>query len=153
MSRQKLRGEKRLKFDHIGVVAKTLRDGRSVLASTFEITGWTDEFCDPVNGVCVQFCKDSSGICYEVIAPLGDQSPVKGALSARRNILNHVAYLVSDLPAESSRLRSAGARSTGRPKPAVAYAGRRIQFFVTPMHLIIEMIEAPNHQHTFGPLF
>src|SRR5580658_9990519 len=120
----------RMKFDHIGIVAETLKAGRSAMADSFEITGWTGEFCDTLNGVFVQFCLDSSGICYELVAPLGDQSPVKAALSARRNILNHVAYLVSDLSAESQRLRSAGGIPIGSPKPAVAYAGRRIQFFV-----------------------
>jgi methylmalonyl-CoA/ethylmalonyl-CoA epimerase len=138
-----------VKFDHIGMVTNTLLDGRMILASTFEITGWTSEFCDPINGVFVQFCIDSSGICYELIAPLGDKSPVRGALDSRSNILNHVAYLVSDLSTEHKRLRSAGAIPIGHPNPAVAYDGSRIQFFVTPMRFILELIEAPSHQHAF----
>ena len=37
------------------------------------------------------------------------------------------------------------------PKPAIAYGGRRIQFFVTPMRFIVELIEAPYHRHEFAP--
>ena len=37
---------------------------------------WTDEFADPVNHVYVQFGRDTSHICYELIAPLDDEAPV-----------------------------------------------------------------------------
>lgn len=132
-------------FDHIGIVTEDLKSGRSALASIFDIVGWSDEFRDPVNCVFVQFCRDSSGICYELIAPLGDHSPVSTALRTRRNILNHVAYLVPDLSAARDRLRDAGAIPTADPNPAVAYGGKQIQFFLTPMQFIVELIEASDH--------
>lgn len=138
-----------MRFDHIGVVAKTLQEGRAALESYFPIAGWTGEFTDSINGVFVQFCRDTSGVCYELVAPLGDRSPVHGALNAQHNIVNHVAYLVSDLSAEARRLQVAGAIPIGKPKSAIAYGGRRIQFFVTPMRFLVEIIEAPNHQHQF----
>ena len=134
-----------MKFDHIGVITKDLSSGRAALESFLEITGWSAEFPDPINGVFVQFCLDSSGTCYELIAPLGDHSPVTNALSSRRNILNHVAYLVPDLSAARERLRDAGAVPTGDPNPAIAYGGKPIQFFLTPMHFIVELIEATDH--------
>jgi methylmalonyl-CoA/ethylmalonyl-CoA epimerase len=138
-----------MKFDHIGIVARTLAEGRVLLEGIFEITGWTAEFCDPVNGVYVQFCRDTSKIVYEVIAPLGDHSPIQGALSTRTNILNHVAYTVANLSEEHARLRSNGVIGIGRPKPAIAYGGKRIQFFVTPARFILEIVEAPDHEHIF----
>jgi hypothetical protein len=36
---------------------------------------------------------------------------------------------------------------TGEPKPAIAYGGRRVQFFFTPLHMIVELIEALDHRH------
>lgn len=142
-----------MRFDHIGIVAPTLEQGRMTLECCLPIAAWTTEFSDPVNGVFVQFCRDSSGTCYELVAPLGDRSPVAGALKARHNILNHVAYLVDDLAAAEARLRRGGAVPAGKPQPAVAYSGRPIQFFITPLRFIVEMIEAPNHQHAFMPHF
>jgi methylmalonyl-CoA/ethylmalonyl-CoA epimerase len=136
-----------MRFDHIGILADDLQSGRAVLNQCFDIHHWTEEVQDDVNGVFIQFCRDSSEICYEVVAPLNDQSPVIEALTARRNILNHVAYLVCDLQAEAIRLRRAGTYAAGPPKPAIAYGGRRIQFFVTPLRFILELIEAPDHNH------
>jgi methylmalonyl-CoA/ethylmalonyl-CoA epimerase len=34
-------------------------------------------------------------------------------------------------------------------RPAIAYGGRLIQFFVAPSRLMIELIEAPEHEHRY----
>ena len=138
-----------MRFDNIGVAAPSLEEGRAALTAVIEIPRWTEEFTDPVNSVCIQFGADASGICYELIAPLGDDSPIAKALNTGRNILNHVAYLVPDLAQARERLRAAGAVATSEPHPAIAYKGGRIQFFVTPMRFIIELIEAPTHEHLY----
>jgi methylmalonyl-CoA/ethylmalonyl-CoA epimerase len=114
-----------------------------------EIPRWTKEFIDPVNRVYAQFGVDASGICYELIAPLGDDSPIAKALNTGKNVLNHVAYLVPDLALARERLRAAGAVPTSEPNAAIAYNGSRIQFFITPMRFIIELIEAPTHEHQY----
>jgi methylmalonyl-CoA/ethylmalonyl-CoA epimerase len=138
-----------LKFDHIGVAVPNLRKGRDHLSSTLGIDRWTEEIADEVNGVYVQFGTDRSGICYELIAPLGESSPIAQALKTKRGILNHVAYLVDDLDKQAEHLQGNGCFMAGPAKPAVAYGGRRIQFFVSPLRFIIELIEAPDHQHRF----
>jgi methylmalonyl-CoA/ethylmalonyl-CoA epimerase len=138
-----------LHFDHIGVVVRTLRTGRKYLSSLVGISEWTTEFRDPGIKVCVQFGRDRSGICYELIAPFGDDSPINNALKDHINILNHMAYLVSDLEAEAMRFRLAGAVPTGPAQPAVAYGGRRVQFFYTPLRFIIELIEDSDHRHDY----
>jgi methylmalonyl-CoA/ethylmalonyl-CoA epimerase len=140
-----------MQFDHIGVVVKTLRRGRDLLAPPLQITAWTREWEDPVNKVFVQFGYDQSGICYELIAPLGDASPVAQALKTKSRILNHVAYLVEDLAVEGERLRNASCFPIAEPSPAIAYGGRQIQFFMSPLSIIIELIEAPGHQHQLMP--
>ena len=140
-----------MRFDHLGVVVRNMARGRSQLAACVGVEAWTQEFRDPVNGVIAQFGRDGGGVCYELLEPLGDDSPVKAALTSRRAILNHVAYLVPDLTEGAARLRDAGCAATADPKPAIAYGGRRIQFFVTPLHFVMELIEAPNHEHAFSP--
>ena len=64
-----------MQFDHIGVVTATLAQGREALRAIFDIREWTVEFPDAVNKVHVQFGRDSSGICYELIAPMADDAP------------------------------------------------------------------------------
>jgi len=139
-----------MQFDHLGLVVKTLAKGRKVLAETLLIADWTEVFRDPVNGVVLQFGRDPSGMVYELLEPLDEASPVYPALSGGKAILNHVAYRVGDLAAEAERLRRAGTAPAAEPKPAIAYGGRRVQFFVTPLRFIVELIEAPAHEHLYS---
>lgn len=139
-----------LQFDHIGIVAASLRIGRLQLARILQIAEWTSEITDVRNGVRLQFGRDPSGVCYEVLEPLGSASPVAGALKENRAILNHVAYRVEDLNEAAEHMRAARCARTAEPRPAVAFGGQRIQFFVTPLRFIVELIEAPGHRHAFA---
>jgi len=141
-----------LQFDHLGLVVKSLAKGRGVLSAMLGVTRWTQEFCDPVNGVLLQFCRDPAGVCYELLEPLDETSPVYPALAGGKAILNHVAYRVEDLSAQGERLCRAGCAPTSAPKPAVAYGGRPVQFFVSPLRFVIELIEAPVHEHLYLPI-
>lgn len=136
-------------FDHIGVVVKSLEKGRRSLQQTLGIVAWTAELQDPINGVQVTFGRDPCGVVYELLAPLDAQSPVQAALQSRKNLLNHVAYLVPNLGEAAARMRAAGCMPTADPKPAIAYGNQMIQFFMTPLNIIVELIEAPGHQHNF----
>lgn len=138
-----------LQFDHLGLVVKTVAKGRTVLAKMLNIEMWTREFRDPINGVLLQFGRDPAGVCYELLEPLDASSPVYPALSGGKAILNHVAYRVADLAAHGERLRRAGCAPTSDPKPALAYGGKHIQFFVSPLRFVVELIEAPGHEHVF----
>lgn len=72
-----------LAFDHLGVVNKSLELGRKTLTEMLAITHWTNIFRGPANGVAVQFGVDRSGICYELLEPLDENSPVFSALIGR----------------------------------------------------------------------
>jgi methylmalonyl-CoA/ethylmalonyl-CoA epimerase len=138
-----------MKFDHIGVTASELATGRAMLETSIGIVAWTDPFRDVVNDVLVQFGHCECGICYELVAPLSERSPVRAVLSKRINVLNHVAYLVRDLSAQGTRLLAAGWAEVAPARPAIAYGGRPIQFFVSPSRLVLELIEAPDHAHVY----
>jgi methylmalonyl-CoA/ethylmalonyl-CoA epimerase len=139
-----------MKFDHIGIVVENMADGAGVLRATFGIEQWSPVFEDHGIGVSVQFGRDPSGICYELVAPLRADSPVSRALGEGVNIINHVAYLVGDLDSEARRLRKLGFFPASRPAEALAYDGARIQFFVSEMRMIVELIEAIDHRHAYA---
>jgi len=138
------------KFDHLGLVTKSLAKGRRGIGESLGVAGWTAEIEDPVNGVRLQFGRDRAGVVYELLEPLDEKSPVYPALTSGRAILNHVAYLVPDLAGAADVLCSGGAVPVSEPKPAIAYGGARIQFFVTSVRMIVELVEAPRHQHLFS---
>jgi len=131
-----------MKFDHLGVFVKSLDEGRAHFQKIFQIKTISDEFHDPLLGVSVQFLVDSSGVRYESVAPNGTYNPVDLVLKESKNILNHVAYRSSDFENELVRLRSAGCLPLGKPAPAVAFNGSRVVFLLTPLRLILEIIES-----------
>jgi methylmalonyl-CoA/ethylmalonyl-CoA epimerase len=136
-----------MKFDHLGLVVENLELGRVSLEQMLPIRAWTNEFVDPRNGVRCQFGQDADGFLFELLEPLGRDSPIARALKKGQAILNHIAYLVPDLAAGRDHLRAARCLPTGNPQPAVAYGGRPIQFFFAPLGFLIELIEAQEHRH------
>lgn len=135
-----------MRFDHIGVAAPDLSYGRDFLKTTLNITRWTEEYVDPGIGVIVQFgrAEDGSGPWYELVAPHGDRSPVAAAIKAGKNILNHVAYFVDNIEEAGAKLRENRCFPASEAMPAVAYRGQRVQFFISPMKFMIELIEGPD---------
>ena len=142
--------EVNMKFDHIGVTTGTLEAGRKLLELAIGVRAWTEAFEDISNDVWAQFGRDASGVCYELIAPRSDRSPILRVLGQKINVLNHVAYLVDDISAQGARLVDAGFVEAGPPRPGIAYGNRPIQFMVSPSRLIIELIEAPDHRHNYS---
>lgn len=130
-----------MRFDHIGLFVRELAFGRATLSELLPIVSWTEPVDDPVIKVCIQFGTDASGLRYELVAPLGPGGPVDQALATGNNLLNHVAYRVSDLDADLRRLRRRACVPTGAPKPAVAFGGRRVVFLLTPLRFILELVE------------
>jgi methylmalonyl-CoA/ethylmalonyl-CoA epimerase len=142
--------DKLMNFDHVGIVVTDIAEGQQLLTAMFGIRRWTKVFEDPGIGVYVQFGIGRDGPCYELIAPLGEDSPISVALKTGKGILNHLAYLVSDLEFVANGLMEAGCLPVGKAQPAVAYDGRLVQFFRSPAKFIVELIEAPDHQHPYS---
>jgi methylmalonyl-CoA/ethylmalonyl-CoA epimerase len=136
-------------FDHIGIVVAGLSLGRSILEVGYGVNCWTDEYSDAINDVWVQFGRDTMGICYELIAPLSSTSPVLRAQRQGTNITNHLAFKVQSLPDQREKLILHGFHPLADPKPAVAYGGAQIQFFLSPINSLIELVEAPSHRHLY----
>jgi methylmalonyl-CoA/ethylmalonyl-CoA epimerase len=140
-----------MKFDHIGITTADLPTGRALLEGSIQVQAWTREFRDELNDVWVQFGRCGAGICYELVAPLSPTSPIARVLSKKINVLNHLAYLVDDLPIHAARLMAMAFLPIATARPAIAYGGASIQFFVAPNRLMIELIGALDHQHSYYP--
>jgi methylmalonyl-CoA/ethylmalonyl-CoA epimerase len=140
-----------LQLDHLGVIAPDLDAARCFLERALSITRWTEVTSDPVLRVAVQFgTAEEGGLVYELIAPLGEESPISNALRSGKHILNHVAYLSADLTSSGEHLRTEGCWQAGPPLPALAYGGALVQFWISPLRFVIELIEKPGHRHAFA---
>lgn len=128
-------------FDHVGLFVADLDSGREKLAALLPIAHVSEAIDDAGMKVRVQFCTDTSGVCYELVAPFGEGNPVSGVLESGKAVLNHVAYRVADIKAEAARIRRQGAMPLGPARPAAAFGGRMVMFFLTPLHFIVELIE------------
>ena len=141
-----------MRFDHLGIVVPNLQIGRDHFFKIFGINNWTDEFFDELNGVYVQFGQSKEKLCYELIAPIDIKSPVYNVLSKKKNILNHIAYIVDAIDVCFEELLSNQFVPLGEPNKAVAYSLQRVQFFYSKdFGYILELIEAPNFYHDYNP--
>ena len=142
-----------MKFDHLGVVVPSLELGRDHFFKIYNIKEFTDEFTDELNGVYVQFCRDDKGVCFELVAPINDQSPICNALTKKVNTLNHIAYLVEDIDKQFSKALNDEFIVLGMPQKAIAYNMKKIQFFYSEKFgYCLELIESSRHAHVFHSL-
>ncbi len=133
-------------FHHIGIFVADIEQGYEKLARTLPITSREATIEDAGLKVKVAFCYDSSGMRYELVAPFGEGNPVSGVLASGKAILNHMAYTVPNLSAAAQTLRKEGAIPLGPARPALAFGGQAVMFFLTPLRFIIELIEAPHNK-------
>lgn len=149
-----LRNHALLTFDHIGVVTADIDRSARTLAAMFGATEQTIRYDDEVLGVSARFVRDPSGIVYELIAPLGQSSPVARALQTKTNLLNHVAYRTSSLKDSTDHLRDHGCIPVGPAKPGIVFGGAQIQFLLSELGFIVELIENLDfrYQFDFDPL-
>ena len=136
-------------FDHVGIVVRDLEQGFQSIRAFLPITLTTDRFDDQRLGVSVQFVRDESGVVFELIAPIGSSSPVAKIAASRSGVINQFAYCVENLSMAADYFRSNGAIPTAAPKPAVAFGGAFVQFFLAPEGFIVELIEAAGFSHRF----
>ncbi len=76
----------------------------------------------------------------ELVEPAEGMSPVREFLQ-KGGGLHHLCYEVDHLDSELAAFRSRRAVIAKRPKPAVAFAGRRIAWVLTAEKLLIELLE------------
>ena len=141
-----------LVFDHLGLIVSDLAAGRAFLEGSLGISHWSDVVDDDGLGVSVQFgaAPAGAGPVYELVAPRGQSSPIAGQLGRGKGVLNHLAYRTADLEASAAHLRETGCFATSEPQAAVAYGGALVQFWVSPLRFLIELIAKADHSHSLS---
>ncbi|MGN5138537.1 VOC family protein [Aeromonas sp. 164P] len=130
-----------MRFDHIGLVVPDLANGEAYCREVLGLSRFSTAVEDPLQRVWVQFVHDEHGLCYELVAPAGEDSPVTQVIKTRRNVINHLAYRVQSLQEGATRLREQRHLPLGPSQPAVAFGGAHVQFFLSPLGHIVELIE------------
>ena len=129
-------------FSHLGIAVPSIAQALSLYQEIFGYRVLSGPFDDPIQRVSV--CFIGTGIpgdmTIEIVAPLGDESPVNGLL-AKGVSAYHVCYEVDDVDQVLAEVRAKGCIVVGKPAPAVAFEGRRIAWFFTPVRQLVEVVE------------
>ena len=130
-----------MKIHHLGYAVSSIEKSIPV----FEILGWktsSDITDDVLRKVRIAFLeKDAKYI--ELVAPLGDDSPVQQALKQNKGVPTpyHICYEVESLDAARAELKQKGFMPFIMAAPAPAIDNRRVEWFFALNLGIIELVE------------
>ena len=131
------------RLHHVGFVVSEIAASMSGFLRSLGASWDGQVFEDPHQRVKVAFLGTRAGdMQIELIEPNGEDSPVQSFLRSRGGGLHHLCYEIQDLDAELTAMRAQGSLLVKRPKPAVAFGGRRIAWVLTPEKLLLELLEA-----------
>ena len=128
-------------FHHVGVAVSDIektaelyrRGGYRASAVTY----------DPVQQVDVCWLVRPGAPVVELLAPVGDDSPVRRTLDKNGVTPYHMCYRVQDLDAAVAALRAQRYVLVSRPAGAVALGGSRVCFLYHKDAGLVELAEAP----------
>jgi len=130
------------RFHHVGFVVPDIARGMEGFVRSLAAAWDGRVFEDPLQKVRVAFLAARPGDpLIELVEPVGEDSPVRRFLTDRGGGLHHVCYEVADLEEQMNDLKARGSTIVRRPRPAVAFGGRRIAWVVTPEKLVVELLE------------
>ena len=130
------------RLHHVGFVVASILNEVDGFAHSIQAS-WNETIIhDPQQKARVTFLQPacSTDALIELVEPAGDGSPVLQFLQNGGG-LHHLCYEVPDLEACLEQMRRAGAVIVRRPRPAVAFANRRIAWTITKQKLLLEFLE------------
>jgi methylmalonyl-CoA/ethylmalonyl-CoA epimerase len=131
-----------MRLHHLGFVVADISAAMPGFVRSLAATWDSQIFTDPLQKVRVAFLSTRPGDAQiELVEPNGDDSPVLRFLNEKGGGLHHACYEVADLEQALSDFRSRGSLIVKRPKPAVAFQGRRIAWVLTPEKFLVELLE------------
>src|SRR5690242_19652612 len=115
------------RLHHIGFVVGSISDDIYSFAKSVECNWDHLIFHDPLQRARVAFLKPACATdpLIELVEPAEEGSPILQFLQ-KGGGLHHLCYEVPDLEANLHAMRGTGAVVVKRPRPAVAFANRRI---------------------------
>ena len=130
-----------LRLHHMGFVVADIATAMPAFTRSMGAEWDGQIFEDPLQKAKVAFMTTRAGDAQiELVQPVGDSSPVQRFLQQGGG-MHHLCYEVADLEAELAAFRSRGAAIASRPKPAVAFGGRRIAWVITSEKFLVELLE------------
>ncbi len=97
-----------LGLDHIGLLTRDVDKATAEFARAIGSREATPRFDDEGLTVSVRFLRGPDGIVYEMIAPLGENSIVAGALRKGVSIINQLAYRTASISEDIVELKAQG---------------------------------------------
>lgn len=132
-----------LRLHHVGFVVQSIETSLPGFLRSLGATWDGEIFVDPHQKVKVTFLSThSANAKVELVEPNAEDAPVVRFLKERGEALHHLCYEVDDLEGCLQVMRTRGALIAKRPKPAVAFGGRRIAWVLTAEKLLLEMLDA-----------
>jgi methylmalonyl-CoA/ethylmalonyl-CoA epimerase len=101
-------GVSALGIHHVGIAVRDIEGARERYERLFGARVEARERVEEQGVEAIALLLGATGR-VELLAPLGDDTPVGRFLERRGEGMHHLAFAVADLPAELARLRAAGA--------------------------------------------
>ena len=132
------------KLRHVGVAVPSLDPATDTLATLFGYRVISGPFDDPIQKVSVNFLTQSDNDVAEIelIAPLGQDSPITAMLAKSGGGAYHLCFETSDIEQALVHAKNNGCVVVSGPVPAVAFNGRRIAWIYTKSRQLFELVEA-----------
>jgi len=131
-----------LKLHHAGFVVADIEAGMAGFVRSLAAR-WDGRIIeDPLQKVKVAFLSTAAGDAQiELVQPNAADSPVGRFLREKGGGFHHLCYEAANLEEQMAALRTRGAFVVSRPKPAVAFDGRRIAWMLTAEKMLVELLE------------
>lgn len=131
------------RMHHVGYVVADIESAAKGFVQSLHATWDGRIFADPNQKVKVTFLSTGAQETQiELVEPNAPDAPVRKFLDERGGGLHHVCYETADLDSALAEMRSQGGLVAKRPKPAVAFEGRRIGWVLTAEKLLVELLES-----------
>jgi methylmalonyl-CoA/ethylmalonyl-CoA epimerase len=129
---------------HVGVAVPSLDPATDTLSTLFGYRVISGPFDDPIQKVSVNFLTQSDNDVAEIelIAPLGQDSPITAMLAKSGGGAYHLCFETTDIEQALIHAKNNGCIVISGPVPAVAFNGRRIAWIYTRSRQLFELVEA-----------
>ena len=127
------------RLNHVAIATNDLAKAASIYRDTLgaKISEAVDQ---PEHGVTTIFVE-LPGSKIELLAPLGDNSPIANFLARNpQGGVHHLCFEVDDILAARDRLLAQGARLAGSPEPRTGAHGKPV-LFLHPKDFVGTLIE------------
>ena len=130
-----------MEFHHLGIIVDDLKNSTIEFEESIGGSKEGKEILDEGIGVTIQFIKDPSGILYELVQPIDEDSKIFSVLKTN-NHLHHIAYKVDLIEERVKELRNKRFGPLTKLMKAKAFEDKRVVFLLSPNKYIVELVEA-----------